>query len=433
MIRTYVRADLKLDGSWHIGSWDSDAANILGTLKDHKENPVVPGSGIAGMLRAAFGDSATGLLGRDPDDATKDDAREISPWWILGTVTTVEPPENTPAVATRRRTRIDRRRKASARHGLFDTEEVSGGKVTVYFRADNVDPKPFLKLLAACNPRIGGGRTIGLGAAELTGIRHRTIEFGDGNDEETKKAFLEFLMPHSSPIERVEKLLEKGENYEFTSRSRTPILTANMTVDRLAITDRQETRIHGSTMKGILRSRVEFIGRSMGYAICGARDKDTGDWTGCGECAVCAVFGHSGKPGKLEFATAKWTSDQQDSAPKERVRIAIDRFTGGTRSGAWFKQQYLENVTWKLEIFGSLPAEDDPNGWIRAALLHALRDINDGFVTIGPEGATGYGRARVKHVLLEEAEKDLDGLTEVPGPSEIAESTSNTESIGATA
>lgn len=56
MIRTYVRADLKLDGSWHIGSWDSDAANILGTLKDHKENPVVPGSGIAGMLRAAFGD-----------------------------------------------------------------------------------------------------------------------------------------------------------------------------------------------------------------------------------------------------------------------------------------------------------------------------------------------------------------------------------------
>lgn len=54
MIRTYVRADLKLDGSWHIGSWDSDAANILGTLKDHKENPVVPGSGIAGMLRAAF-------------------------------------------------------------------------------------------------------------------------------------------------------------------------------------------------------------------------------------------------------------------------------------------------------------------------------------------------------------------------------------------
>lgn len=200
MIRTYVRADLKLDGSWHIGSWDSDAANILGTLKDHKgespsflvqESPVCSGQ--------LFGDSATGLLGRDPDDATKDDAREISPWWILGTVTTVEPPENTPAVATRRRTRIDRRRKASARHGLFDTEEVSGGKVTVYFRADNVDPKPFLKLLAACNPRIGGGRTIGLGAAELTGIRHRTIEFGDGNDEETKKAFLEFLMPPLLP------------------------------------------------------------------------------------------------------------------------------------------------------------------------------------------------------------------------------------------
>ncbi len=420
MIRTYVRADLKLDGSWRIGSWDSDAANILGTLKDHKENPVVPGSGIAGMLRAAFGDSATGLLGRAPDDATKDDTREVSPWWILGTVTAGVDPETKPAVATRRRTRIDRRRKASARHGLFDTEEVSGGKVTIYFRADNVDPKPFLKLLAACNPRIGGGRTIGLGAAELTGIRYRTIEFGDGNDEETKQAFLDFLTPYPSPIDRVDRLLDEGKNYEFTSPSRTPLLTANMTVDRLAITDRQETHIHGSTMKGILRSRVEFIGRSMGYAVCGARDEDTGDWTGCGECAVCVVFGYSGKPGKLEFATAKWTSDQQDSEPKERVRIAIDRFTGGTRSGAWFKQQYLENVTWKLEIFGSLPAEDDPNGWIRAALLHALRDINDGFVTIGPEGATGYGRAQVRKIKLEGAEVNFSEIPAVLKPSEDA-------------
>lgn len=418
MKRTYVRADLTLTGSWRIGSWDSDAANIQGTLRDQDNNPEVPGSGIAGMLRAAFGDTASTHLGRTPDDATADKNREISPWWILGTVTMVEPNGAEPAVAARRRTRIDRRRKAAAKHGLFDTEEVKGGKVTIYFRADDVEPEPFLELLTACIPRIGGGRTIGLGTAELTGIRHRTIEFSDQSDDNAKNAFKEFLQP-GSPIERVERLLKKGRAHLFTSPGRDPLLTANLSVAKLAITDRHETRMHGSTMKGILRSRVEFIGRSMGHLVCG---EDENNWTGCGHCGVCALFGYSGKPGKLEFMTADIRTqapDAQSPASKKRVRIAIDRFTGGTRSGAWFQQQYVENVTWPLTIYGSLPAEDEPHGWIRAAILHALHDIDDGLVAIGPEGAAGYGHAQVENVQLGRQGINLGDLPAVPVPFEI--------------
>lgn len=480
MKRTYVRVKLALKGSWRIASWESDAANMMCTLRDSAGNPTVPGSGITGMLRSALGESARDFFGPSPQDYAEaaaaarkhnetPDYQIVSPWWILGTITSAssaapraDVADNTldadssqasvvkaPRITTRRRTRIDRARKAAAEHGLFDTHEVDKGEVTVYFRADDVEPEPFLDLLATCNPRVGGGRTIGLGTAKISEIRYREIEFSDDNDNTTKETFLEFLLPsppvervelpatttaplseNSPPVERVERLLEKGKNYKIAALNRTSSLTADMKVDRLAITNRNETCIHGSTIKGILRSRVEYIGRSMGYQVCGDKEDD---WTGCGECSVCAVFGHSGKPGTLEFGTAKWISKRVSSKPNERVRIAIDRFTGGTRSGALFTQQYFENVRWELKVFGHLPDAVGPNGWIRAALLHTLRDIDDGFVTFGPEGAAGYGRTHVDKIKIDGKTVSLTRIDPVPEPADSGAKPSKEITIGATA
>lgn len=407
MKRTYVRAVIELSGAWRIGSWESDAADIMRTLTDHRGAPAVPGSGIAGMLRAAFREGASTFFGPEPTTESKAKA-QVSPWWILGTVVNApdqQPPSGT--VRTRRRTRINRERNASELHGLFAADEANKASVTVYFRSDTGEPEPFLEKLASREVRIGGGRTIGLGQAKLTNIQYRTIDFEGGD---AKNSFLEFLSP-ASPIERVERLLEKGKTYTPNSPTHTPVLTAHMTVGHLAITDISDTEIHGSTFKGLLRSRVEFIGRSLGYAVCGESSQN---WTGCGDCAVCEVFGHSGKPGMLEFQTAELI--HQDIV--KRVRIGLDRFTGGARSGAWFEQQYIEKAEWDLIVNGSLDGLRDSNSWVRAALLHALRDIDDGFVSIGPEGAAGYGHAKVTDVQMDSKEIDLRKLAAVPTPSD---------------
>lgn len=413
MKRTYVRVALQMDSTWRVGAWDSPTADTQGTLTDAGGRPVAPGSGIAGSLRHAAGQAAEALFGSEPG------AKELvaSPWWVLGTV--VEPGTKT---TQRQRNRINRVRGAANERGLYRVEEVEPGRVLVYLRREhdsgNTDEEviePLLDLLTAWRPRIGGGASTGMGRARITEVAHRTLDLDDPADLRT------LVCTGARPVERVDSLVDDqraGAHHvpgPGLQQEHEPCLTATVTVDFLALPDAAADRIHGSSWKGLLRSRVEYIGRSLGHRVCGTGN---GDWTGCGECAVCRAFGSSKRPGVWSFADSPFGPHEVE----ERQRIAIDRFTGGVRDGALWPQLYLRDVELGLRIdptpsaAGSDPAPGDE--WVRAALLHALRDLNDGLIGVGPEGAAGYGAARVSDVMFDGKPVDLGRLAPVPLPGE---------------
>ena len=415
MKRTYVRVTLTMQSGWRVGAWESQAADVVATLTDSDGHPIVPGSGIAGALRQAAGDKREELFGKDPGSADL----VASPWWVLGTVvggsTTQE----------RQRTRIDRERGAAAERGLFRAEEVDPGDATspctvmIYLRREHDGAtdviRPLADLLRGWGPRIGGGRSIGMGQATITEVKHRTFNLDD------KEPVRDLLMASGSPFRRVDALLDdKQANVERVTGTETkPYLEATLTVGFLAVTDTFADRIHGSTWKGLLRSRVEFIGRSLGYNdVCGADTVEQegkqkqADWAGCGKCAVCRVFGSAARPGIWEFTDSPWSGKQV----LERQRIAIDRFTGGVRDGALWPQLYVKDVGLRLVVNGVAPQPEDD--WVRLALLHAVHDLDDGLISVGPEGAAGYGTARVKKstVQLAGTNVKLQNLEPVPLP-----------------
>lgn len=294
-MRTYVRVGIRMMTPWRIGAWESAADNRVTTLTDllvalapgEASHPMIPGSSVAGALRHAAGQAAEQIFGPPPGD----DVRQVSPWWVLGVhVADSE-------VVVRGRTKISRRRGAAENRGRFDAEEVAPCSARIYLRGDNVEVQPLIDVLQAWAPRLGAGRTIGMGRLEVTEIRHRTLDLANKAD------VLEWLSATGSPADRVDSLLTSGVSSSWRGPVAEPYLTAVLAVPFLAITSEGEDRTPGSTWKGLLRSRVEYIGRSMGYDVCGLTPEE---WHGCGHCAVCAAFGSSEKPGTLEVQESPW-------------------------------------------------------------------------------------------------------------------------------
>lgn len=388
MKRTYVKVILQIESPWRVGSWDAKAGDTVETLIDSLTGaPMVPGSGIAGSLRAA--DQTGTLFGPEPGS----DEAHVSPWWILGTRV-----EDAP-LRSRRRVRIDRKRQSAAKRGLFDADEVQSGTVLVYLRGEDVAVEPLLALLSSWRPLVGGGRSIGMGQAVIKSVRHCELDLRD------PETLLEYLQP-AEPIKRVERLLAtRGSDASIKVDSTDPLIVAHLKCAHFAQSEVVSHVVNGSQWKGILRSRVEFIGRSMGFAVCG---DDEEKWDGCGTCDVCRAFGSTSAIGALTFLSSPWHGPESS-----RVRIGIDRFTGGTRKGAWFRQTYNTDVEITLIVREERPQRVER--WVLNALLHALRDIDDGLVTIGPEGAAGYGQAQIVRLLVRDQPTSLDAIPPLEG------------------
>lgn len=239
-----------------------------------------------------------------------------------------------------------------------------------------------------------------MGRARVSSIRYRTL------DLDTRDGVAALLGgDKQTPVARVDALLKRGRDSGTQADREIPLLEAKVSCEFLAQPEEQQASTHGSAWKGILRSRVEFIGRSLGLKVCGYGKEN---WTGCGECSVCRAFGSSTGGGKWEFLDSVWEHHEARS----RTRVAIDRFTGGARDGALFTQHYERDVTMTLKIMGP-PLDDEEDRWVERALLHALRDLDDQLITIGPEGASGYGMASVEGVRFRGSSVTLNELEPV--------------------
>lgn len=414
--RTYVRIDLTLDSEWRVGTWryddgaddgeDRAVVAIARTGPGDESPPYLPGSSIRGALRAHLRDRLgperlAEVFGPEPP-ADRDAAQDLvaSPWWVLGAVL----PDGSWQMRRRGQTSIDRRRRAPLQGTLRDSETVdpvgSGPHVRIYLRCDGdvACRTDVLEALSSWRPRVGAGRSTGLGRARVVGLVHRALALADDGD------LIDLLTAGGGPA-GVDTLLAASQ--AVTTPAPQPaddlVLSVVFSVPHGWLPQAmpgapERDRVDGSTWKGLLRHRVEFIARSLGLPGCGERRLDNGSWQ-CGQCDVCAAFGSPVKAGVLDFATTHL--DGKGSATT-RHRTAIDRFTGGVRDGALFPETVQRAVRMRLEV-RALTADAAADGipqWVVRALLHAVRDLSDGLVGVGAGSGTGLGTIKADTVTL---------------------------------
>ena len=109
---------------------------------------------------------------------------------------------------------------------------------------------------------------------------------------------------------------------------------------------------------------------------------------GCGTCVICDVFGHQGQRGKLAFRDSYLEDPAGDLA---RTHVAIDRVTGGARDALLFQTTPIPAGGVHLRIDQLAPASP----WVSNAILHVLRDIDDGLIGVGSKTTTGLGALRL--------------------------------------
>lgn len=112
-------------------------------------------------------------------------------------------------------------------------------------------------------------------------------------------------------------------------------------------------------------------------------------------------------PKKLQPYSDTWTEENQEKLTASKVvfeetlikgghrlpitRTAIDRFTGGTVSGALFEEVPWVGGTTTLCIRWKKAEDSKENAILCGLLLFAVYDLWDGFLTVGGETAVGRG------------------------------------------
>ncbi|ADG06918.1 RAMP superfamily CRISPR-associated protein [Kyrpidia tusciae] len=109
-------------------------------------------------------------------------------------------------------------------------------------------------------------------------------------------------------------------------------------------------------------------------------------------CLACRLFGSPRRGSRLIVEDAPFfsTPDQPEPQYKMMDFLAIDRFTGGGVNGLKFDALVLWRPAFKLRLHLENP-EDWELGWL--ALV--LRDLADGWLTVGFGRAKGFGRVRL--------------------------------------
>jgi CRISPR/Cas system CSM-associated protein Csm3 (group 7 of RAMP superfamily) len=404
MVITLLIATIKVESGWAVGTVPlADPSIDRDILLDGHGRPWVPGSTIAGSLRAHLATAEPGteirLMGSPP--AADDGA--ASPLWVVGCV--FAPAGTGPELEITGQTAIDRRRTAAAAKALrFSRSSAGGGTLAVYLRHD---PAPGdlplsgsdLAVIASWQPAIGRGRTTGGGRAMLTSLRHGTI---DPATPAGARKWLTYSGPglfDAVATEAINGREPGGPWREYRLEIRDGLLVGDGQPGKVARTRQRLGRpiIPGTAWKGIIRSRAEFIIRSR-YGERAACQQQTG----CGECVICGVFGHQGQRGLLAFRDS--VIDPAQPGP-ERTQVAIDRVTGGSRDELLFTTQPLTGGQLRLQIdkLGDMPP------WVPTVIDHVLRDLDDGLIGVGSRVTRGLGTLRLLDPI------DPPGPVTVPG------------------
>jgi CRISPR/Cas system CSM-associated protein Csm3 (group 7 of RAMP superfamily) len=374
---------------------DDQSSNYLPLRRDPDGAVALPGSTVAGSLRAhceAWPDLPDGLFGGPPEAAKKvPSLLQVLGVRLLGSL---------PDTESTTRTAIDRHRGAARVHALFTVEQLPAGtEFDIHLRWDDAGAAldGFLDALRAWRPQIGRGATTGSGVCAVTGLAWETYDLtsADGllrwlavGDPASYPQPAEMLPVPALPYAVIDVGLEIVDGLHIGTGVADRLPGHEGKISLVVRRDRVPYA-PGSSLKGVLRSRVEYICRVVGHPACDDAD--------CGTCQTCQLFGWSPRSGgdaQMGARGAVAIPDAEIHAAGEldvRTHVALDRVTGGAREGLLYGQQVVIAGSFRLRVepLRRLTA-------VEVALLRAVvSDLHDGLVGVGAATTRGLGTVRV--------------------------------------
>ena len=363
--------------------------------------PVLLASSIAGALRRMPGIDPAALFGYETAGTDKGVA---SPVRLLGTTVILPDHGN---LVTRGRNAMDRARGAPRPKQLFTTQQLPAGtRIEVCLRWDappTPDLESLLNALRAWRAQLGRGTTIGSGACHTHAIGVRVLDLAarpDLTEWLTRRGpdlYAAIPLETTTVTESAPMLLEVRWRIVDALHIGTGAPAPDRDGRLVATIAREEHTavVPGSSWKGVLRARCEYILRSLGIGACTDGC--------CGKCDTCELFGHgspprptaevaaTGRRGRIHVQSSRIAPDpaHRRTGPlvTTRQHVAIDRFTGGVHAGLLYSDEVVVSGTLRLCIASS----DTTPLWARGLLLAAVRDIADGLVGIGADTTRGCG------------------------------------------
>lgn len=367
----------------------------------------LPGTSVAGALRAMIArargpQAAKDLFGQLLETGSSAESVDSVPSriWVLGCRRIGDGTE------FRTSTKISRHRAAAEANTLRSEEMLpAGSRFEVFLRWDGAadsEVGAFAGLVAAWRPFIGRGTSRGRGACVAENVRYGTLRLDSpdgllrwltlsGPELASAVATTSASAQAAAGLEPVLRAgIELGGPFRVGNGA-VPEPGSGEPIPLFRVAGKPV--VPGSSLKGLLRARAEYILRSVGIEVCPEQR--------CGACWPCEVFGYGGgQDGSAESAGARAVlripdAEIRDWVTAKRAHVAIDRFTGGALDKALYVMEVLEAGRFELRVepFDVIPARRLQE--IRAVLRLVLADLGDGIIGMGGGVARGYGTVAV--------------------------------------
>ncbi len=416
---TLIRLDLVMDepgGVGRPGALREGEPDIL-VDTDVYGRPHIPGTSLAGSLRSIVAEYDQALadnwFGRvEGDEST------ASAIWVLGSQCVdedgsfLDAAQSTSLAQRRTATAISRHRGAAETWMLPTTEALAAGtRFAAYLQwpgATMAELQQLLSLLNGWAPVIGRATSTGHGRCHVVRLVHGQLDLSTQTDlltwlTRSGPTLVDDVATHEATPEPP----TDPARYAVTFTTASPLAFGLGDAGKLP-----ESGLPGASIKGVIRSRVEFILRSvglLGMEECGP--------SGCGACWACRFFGHSAKDAALsgsggQRALVRIKEAYVGGSKRERIHVALDRITGGAArqsrddgvihaAGAHGGMLYTMEGYEQAQVTMSFDVErlkDEELEAFENLLALVLADINDGHVGFGRATTRGYGSLQLTDV-----------------------------------
>ncbi len=299
---------------------------------------------------------------------------------------------------------------------------------------------------------LGGRVARGLGAFELENLEYKSIPLETADDvlaylksdkpwEDVQgdTGWLDSKIREIAPTSEHRDVSGVAQNWvEITGilQAEGPLLTNDTMVAGMTgfdhapllarVGDWQHPALTGAGLRGVLRSHAERIARTLAtynasgkkdfLLKCPACDPNVRDnnkkrrlpLESCdsllkksgvssteiiGEerlCLACRLFGSTRRGSRLIVEDAPYAGDCPPTL-KMLDFLAVDRFTGGGKDGAKFDALALWRPAFKLRIY-----LENPQEWELGWLALVLRDLEEGWLSVGFGAAKGFGQVELR-------------------------------------
>lgn len=184
--------------------------------------------------------------------------------------------------------------------------------------------------------------------------------------------------------------------------------------------DAWQVYLPGSSLKGVLRSHLEKVGRTLREgvvcdpfhkppepdAFCGLKfqarkdeeEKITSQIAYRESCPICRLFGSTEFIGRVSINDAYLTAWNGRNPVESRDGVGIDRLTGGSYPKALFNLEAVSSdVAFQTEVHLR-----NFETWQLGMLLLAVQDMQDGLIRVGSGRSRGLGSVQgsVEEVVI---------------------------------